>query len=426
MLSIRDARHGRITTITGPVHSGKTTELERILKSARGRIWDGGSGIILAKHPMDDVSNPRKVVGYDAISTDNPDEIAHAVVKNTEAVVISGINFFTNPRIVDLVQSLALSNRRVYAAGHNLTWDSKPYNFMPDIMALSDEFVLTEAPCIERDCQLRATRSRNIDGKSERVCIDHHFFEGRPEHRPFLKRQTGGLELFVGSMFASKTTMWHQRMKELQANGIDYVVFKWVEDARYAERDANYSTFDNGFIGLNDSDEQIPAVVVRDAHDMLMYLECRTGIKSLDAKNKTRMLRLGHIFVDEGQFIKDLADVVRLRVYQGYKFYVTGLLRTWKMEPFGEMPRLLTIAERINVMHGYCEKCHRAASESQRFVRKDGSWVTPDYDERVIAIGGKEKGRKIKDKYEARCKDCVVIPGRPDSRYHFDRYEPPR
>jgi thymidine kinase len=429
MLSLRDARHGRVISITGPVKSGKSTELERLLNSAQGIIW-GRAGknpntIVLAKHPLDDVDHPGKIREYDALTTDDPDDIARGIESGTEAVVISGINFYSNPKIVDLVQALALSNRRVYAAGHNLDWDAQPFNHMPSIMALSDEFVITNAPCIERDCQLRATRSRKGD-VGERVCLDHHYFDGRPYHKPFLKHQTGGLELFVGSMFASKTTMWLQKMEELRANGIDFEVFKWIGDSRYSERGKVHSPFEKGKIGINSGDASIDAVLVRDAHDIMMYLECRTGNPGIDAANRKRMMRLGQVFIDEGQFLKDLYQVVRVRMYEGYRFYITGLLRTWKMEPFGEIAKLLTVADSINVMHGYCDKCRRQASESQRLMKSGRLWLPADYDEGVIAVGGKEDEGKVSDRYEARCKDCIDIPGRPPLAYEFKHYEPKR
>jgi thymidine kinase len=423
MLSLREPRNGRLVTITGPVRSGKTTHLEQLLNSA-SVIWDKGpqSNILLAKHPYDDVKSPGKVAGYDALETSSPDEIASHVTPNTEAVIISGINFYEDKSIVNLLQDLVLRNRRVYVAGHALDWDANPFPNMPAIMALSDDFIITNAPCMVDGCQLQATRSQKVDGESMRVCTKHHSFEGRPDHRHYLIDQIGGFEGFVGSMYASKTTVWRQKMKELSANKIDYEVFKWINDKRYSERNKQYKLYDVGFIGFNNSEEKIPAVYIRTAEDVVRYIDGNTGIREIDEKSARR--RLGHIFIDEGQFIDGLAGVVRARVYQGYKFYITGLLRTAKMEPFGEIPKLLVLADSIDVMHGYCERCGREASESQKFTKIGDEWIPSDYYEDPIRPGGKEDSEEVVDKYEARCRHCIEIPNRPEPKYRFERYYP--
>ena len=426
MVSFGQEKRGKIVTITGPVHSGKKTELEYRLQAAHDGFCRkaGKNSIVVVGHPDSSQNSSGLLGGFQPSVTDNPDDISELVQGTTSAVVISGVNLFTTPRIVDLVRALALSDRVVFVSGNNLDWNSEPYNHMPAIMAYSDEFVITTAPCIERDCQLRATRNREMNG-GERVCIDHHYFKGRPNHRPFLKHQTGGLELFAGSMFGQKSRKWYRRMLELRANHIDFEVFKWINDRRYSERGKLYSPFDRVDICLNSSEVKIPAIAVRDAHDIIAYIECRTGKSEIDESNRERMMRLGHIFVDEGQFMKDLYLNVRTKMYEGYKFYVTGLLRNWKMEPFGEMARLLTVADTINVAHGYCEVCGRVASESQRLIKKNGRWQKPHYTEDEIAVGGKESKDEVETVYEARCSDCTEVPEKPSLAYGFDSYKQP-
>lgn len=440
-LSFRKGRHGKIVTITGPVKSGKTTHLERLLNSASATIWKpGDSNIILAKHPLDDLDIPGKIGGYPAVETDNPDKIAKLIRPETEAVVISGVNFFTNPHIVDLLQGLAMSNRRVYAAGHNLLWDGKPFNHMPMIMAMSDDFVLPNAPCVVDGCQMDATRSRLKEGNvskskskakkdqlllegGERCCLKHHKYKSRPDHKPFLIDQVGGLELFVGSMYASKTTLWVEKMKELEANGLDYVVFKWLKDTRYGSNGKKkVRKYDTGLIGMNNQKDRIPAILVENAQDIKNYLKARTSRKDINEDVKNR--EIGHFFIDEGQFMEGLFDVVSDSIYRGYRFYVTGLMRTFTMEPFGDIPDLLTIAERINVLHAYCEDCGREATESQRMIKNGKLWVPASSAAEAVAVGGKEKGKSIKDRYEARCKDCLDVPDMAPLKYDFPRYEP--
>ena len=429
MLSLRESRHGRLVTITGPVLSGKKTHLERLLNSAHGTIWKGGkshSSIVLAKHPKDGAKTPGKIRSYDALETTEPDGIADLVRPNTEAVIISGVNFFPR-KILDLLQALVVSNRQVYVSGLNLNWKGEPYNYMPEIMALSDEIILTRAPCMEPGCQRVATRSEKVEEKirgRRRVCIDDHDFAGRPSPRHFLKRQTGGIELFVGNMYASKSTTWRERMQELDANGIDYEVFKWIKDKRYKERGEGYVPFGKGYIGFHNSEEKIPAVVVRNMDDILKYLDGETKIKEVDAASRKR--KLGHVFIDEGQFIAGISDKVRNRIYQGYRFYVTGLMRDYRMQPFKEIANLLALADTINIMHAYCEVCGREASESQRLVKKNGKWAHAHFKGDKVVVGAKEEESEVKEKYEARCIDCLKVVGAPKPSYRFPRYNPPR
>ncbi|MFH1064490.1 MAG: hypothetical protein V1729_05395 [Candidatus Woesearchaeota archaeon] len=423
MLSFRGSRHGELITITGPNLSGKTTELERLLNSAHGIIWDPDQGessnIVVAKHPRDDISNPGKIAGYPALETADPDAIAARVTRETEAVVISGINFFEDPKIVDLLHALVISNRKVYVAGHNLDWEGRPFNFMPQIMSISNSFILKDAPCMVQGCRLGATRSQKVGSLGERRCLTHHYFKGRPDVRI---DRLGGMELFVGNMYASKTTAWYEKMKELDAKGIRYAVFKWFNDKRFSERGKEYSVFDKGVIGMNNHKASIPAVLVRDMDDMIKYIKCETGIAELDSMNARSPV--SHIFIDEGQFIKGIYNGVNDMIYQGYRFYVTGLLRTFKMEPFGEMAELLAIADKISVMYAYCESCGLKATESQRLIVCQGEKFPAPYMDKDIAVGSKETDEKVTEVYEARCIDCMEIPGKPKGHYTFKRYVP--
>ncbi len=443
MLSFREERYGKITTITGPVLSGKTTHLERLLHSAYGSIWKKGkrteNSIVLAKHPLDDVKSKGSIAGYDALQTEDPGEIAKLIQPNTEAVVISGINFFEDsdkerPKIIELLKALVASNRRVYAVGHNLDWNGEPFNFMPKIMALSDDFLITKAPCMVPGCSRDATRSQKVGSKGERRCIHHHFFDGRPDHKHFLIDQTGGLDLFVGSMFASKTTTWLWKMKELEAKGIDYEVFKWNLDTRYDDKMKIFKNWDTGTIGLNNRAKKLEAITVENMSKLLEYIDGRTPNRNLN--DELRQKRISHIFIDEGQFIDGIYDGIKNRVYQGYRFYVTGLLRDFKMEPFRkalpggnpkndvepsveEIPNLMAIADNISVMQGYCKVCGRNATDSQRLVKKNGVVRPANYSDPIVMVDGVNS-------YEARCKDCMEIPGMPDLKYDFSMYEPVR
>ena len=67
-----------------------------------------------------------------------------------------------------------------------------------------------------------------------------------------------------------------------------------------------------------------------------------------------------------------------------------------------------------------------SASETQRLVKIGGVWKSAPYNDADIVVGGKEDSTDlvtITDRYEARCKDCMTVPGLPENPYSFPYYE---
>jgi thymidine kinase len=71
----------------------------------------------------------------------------------------------------------------------------------------------------------------------------------------------------------------------------------------------------------------------------------------------------------------------------------------FKGEPFGPMPRLLAVAERVDKLHAICVICGDLATRNQRLI--DGK-PAPD-DGPTIHVGGTEA-------YQARCRKCHRVP----------------
>jgi thymidine kinase len=71
-------------------------------------------------------------------------------------------------------------------------------------------------------------------------------------------------------------------------------------------------------------------------------------------------------------------------------------------EPFGPIPRLMAQAEFVDKLHAICQACGAPACRTQRFI--DGH--PANYDDPVVLIGASEV-------YEARCRDCHKVPGKP-------------
>ena len=106
--------------------------------------------------------------------------------------------------------------------------------------------------------------------------------------------------------------------------------------------------------------------------------------------------------IDEVQFFDDgVTGVVRSLVAGGRRVICAGLDLDFRGEPFGPVPILLALAEKVDKLEAICVVCGEAATRTQRIV--DG--VPAFFDEPIIKIGAKES-------YEARCRGCHEVPRR--------------
>jgi thymidine kinase len=106
--------------------------------------------------------------------------------------------------------------------------------------------------------------------------------------------------------------------------------------------------------------------------------------------------------VDEVQFFDPgVVHVIRSLVAGGRRVICAGLDLDFRGEPFGPVPTLLALAERVEKLEAICVVCGEAATRTQRIV--DG--IPAFYDEPIIVVGAKEA-------YEARCRSCHEVPRR--------------
>ena len=106
--------------------------------------------------------------------------------------------------------------------------------------------------------------------------------------------------------------------------------------------------------------------------------------------------------IDEVQFFDPgIVDVVRALVLDGRRVICAGLDLDFRGEPFGPVPTLLALAERVDKLEAICVVCGESATRTQRIV----NGVPADYDDPIIVIGAQEA-------YEARCRTCHDVPRR--------------
>ncbi len=187
----------------------------------------------------------------------------------------------------------------------------------------------------------------------------------------------GWIELVCGSMFSGKTEELLRRIRRAEIARKKVQVFKPTIDRRYGvERVASHN-------GVARDD----AIVVTSSGEILGLLDPATEVVAVDEVQ----------FFDEG--VVDLCDLLADR---GMRIIAAGLDQDFRGEPFGPMPRLLAIAERVDKLTAICVLCGASATRTQRLI--DGKPAR--YDDPIILVGGSES-------YEARCRNCHEVPGRP-------------
>jgi thymidine kinase len=104
--------------------------------------------------------------------------------------------------------------------------------------------------------------------------------------------------------------------------------------------------------------------------------------------------------IDEAQFFDDgIVDVVLKLADHGIRVIVAGLDQNFKGEPFGCMPTLMALAEKVDKLQAICMVCGEPASRTQRLVNGQPA----RYDDPVIIVGASEM-------YEARCRKHHLVP----------------
>ena len=195
-----------------------------------------------------------------------------------------------------------------------------------------------------------------------------------------LQVKDGWIEVIAGSMFAGKTEELLRRVRRIHFAKKRVLVFKPVIDDRYGKSEV--VSHDNG---------RIESIDITDAREIYEY--CGEPLPYAIAIDEVQFLGPEVVHVCE-----DLAD-------KGVRVIVAGLDKSFRGEPFGIMPELLARAEFVTKLDAICQVCGAPATRTQRLINGEPA----HYDDPIIKIGAKEQ-------YEARCRHCHVVPGKPNGK----------
>jgi thymidine kinase len=175
----------------------------------------------------------------------------------------------------------------------------------------------------------------------------------------------GWIEVICGSMFSGKTEELIRRLKRVKIANLKAEIFKPAIDTRYDE--VKIVSHDTNFI---------QSTPVESSQTILLLAQ--------DADV---------VGIDEAQFFDaEIPNVCEQLALSGKRIIVAGLDMDYTGKPFGQMPKLLAIADYITKLHAICVKCGNIANISYRKTADAGQ----------VLLGEK-------DVYEPRCRHCANI-----------------
>ena len=177
------------------------------------------------------------------------------------------------------------------------------------------------------------------------------------------------LELIIGCMFSGKTSELIRRIRRFESIGKKVCVINHNSDTRTDNKIQTH---------YGDNVESLKYT------DLLNFVNDFPNTQTYDV-----------ICIDEAQFFNDLyigvcclVDAYRLQVI------VAGLNGDYKRNPFGEIPKLIPVADDILMCKAYCGVC-KEVDRLATFTKR-----ISDSKEQVV-VGAS-------DKYVAVCRDCFL------------------
>lgn len=160
---------GWIEVICGPMFSGKTEELIRRLT----RALYGKQRVQVFKPQADDRYDALKVVSHSRLTlvatpVQRAADVLAGVRLETEVVGVDEVQFL-GPEVVPVIEALAERGQRVICAGLDQDYLGRPFEPMPQLLALAEYVTKVQAICVV--CGNPAGRSQRLSPEQARVVV---------------------------------------------------------------------------------------------------------------------------------------------------------------------------------------------------------------------------------------------------------------
>lgn len=171
---------GWIEVICGGMFSGKTEELIR--RARRAQI--AGQRVVIVKPPIDKRYDDEMVVSHNltrlpSLTAETADQIV-LLTGNAEVVCIDEAQFFDN-RLIEVANTLANDGKRVLVAGLDMDFLGRPFEPMPQLLAIAEYVTKLHAICAESGAV--AHYSQRIVSGGDRILVgESDAYEPRARH----------------------------------------------------------------------------------------------------------------------------------------------------------------------------------------------------------------------------------------------------
>lgn len=167
MSTIPNKVRGSLEVIAGCMFSGKTEELMRLIRRAEY----ARQKIVTIKHAIDNRVDVRCINSHagrilTAHAAQDLEGLRAGISAETSVVAIDEAQFF--PRhLIDFVEEMVASGKRVIAAGLDTDFRGMPFGVMPELLTLADHVTKLTAICVKCCAEARHTQ-RLVNGKPAR------------------------------------------------------------------------------------------------------------------------------------------------------------------------------------------------------------------------------------------------------------------
>lgn len=174
------ANVGWIEVVCGGMFSGKTEELIRRAK----RAHIAGQKVVIVKPAMDNRYSETDIVSHNesalpGIQVDTADQII-LLTSSAKVVCIDEAQFFDD-RIIEVANTLANDGKRVIIAGLDMDFEGKPFEPMPQLLAIAEYVTKLHAICAESG--VMANYSQRIVQNEDQVLVgEKDAYEPRARH----------------------------------------------------------------------------------------------------------------------------------------------------------------------------------------------------------------------------------------------------
>ncbi len=159
----------------------------------------------------------------------------------------------------------------------------------------------------------------------------------------------GHIEVVCGPMFSGKTEELIRRVKRAQIARQRVQIFKPMIDNRYHDENV-----------VSHSAQSIEAQPIECSSDILEHLYDSTRV----------------VAIDEVQFFnEDIIPIVKKLVRRGIRVILAGLDQDYRGVPFGPIPHLMAVADRVDKVQAICTVCGAPATKTFRKNVEDDAQV---------------------------------------------------